>query len=377
MRTVVRSKVIVVTTILVGLLATACGNGTGDEETTTTAAAASTTTSSSGTTTTGGDNATTTTVDQAAAEEQALYEAAKEEDSMVWYCSTSAIVCQNVNDAFVAKYPGVQAEVVRLVSSQISARFAAEIEADSPTADFIYTADYAFLLDALDKGWTQPLDQAGIPSLIDYPAEWYSEDLGSPVAAKGYSIGYNTDLVTEQDIPTSFEDLLDPKWKDQIISADPSASMGILSGYDLLADHFGEDLLTQLVQDQHMEFISGGMAPTTERLGAGEAAIEFILGANIAYAAIENGAPINYTYPDVTAGNPYAAALNNQPTNPNTAKLFASYFFSQEGENILYENDPGANSRWRTPEFTVLGPNIEFFTDPNAPQHTLQLLDLG
>lgn len=376
MRTATRSKLIVVTLAIAVVLA-ACGSQTSDatSTSTTTGAEESTTT----TTTSGSDDSTSTTTDpdEAIAEaETELHEAAMDEGTMVWYCSTSAPVCQNVNDSFMAKYPGVEAEVVRLVASQISARFAAEIEADSPTADFLYTADYAFLLDALEQGWTQPLGEADVPSLTDYPAEWYSEELGTPVAAKGYAIGYNTDLVAEDEVPTSFEDLLDPKWKGQIISADPAASMGILSGYDLLADHFGEDLLTRLVEEQEMQFISGGMAPTTERLGAGEAAIEFIVGANIIFAAVETGAPVDYTYPDVTAGNPYGTALKAQPDNPNTAKLFASYFFSQEGEGILYENDPGAYSRWATPEFTVLGPNTEFFTDPNAPQHTLQLLGL-
>ena len=309
-------------------------------------------------------------------DEAALYEGAKSEGTMVWYCSTSAPVCQAVNDAFLAKYPDVNAEVVRLVSSDISARFAAEIEAGSPTADFIYTADYAFLIDAINQGWTQPLAETGIPTFIDYPAEWYSDQLGSPLAAKGYSIGYNTDLVSEDEVPTSFEDLLDPRWKDQIISANPSASLGILSGYGLLAEYFGEDLLTTLVQEQGMEFISGGMAPTTERLGAGEAAIEFILGANIAFGAIEAGAPVNYVYPDVTAGNPFGAALRADLENPNTAKLFANYLFSEEGENVLYAQDPGAYTRWLTPEFTVLKPNIDFFTDPTQAQNVLQLLGL-
>lgn len=361
MRTTTWSKPLLTIAMVVTLLASACSSSTSD--TTTTAATGNTTT-----TTAGADTGM---------DESALYEAAQDEDTMVWYCSTSAPVCQSVNDAFLAKYPGVDAEVVRLVSSDISARFAAEIEAGSPTADAIYTADYAFLIDAIEQGWTQPLAETGLPTFIDYPDEWYSTQLGSPLAAKGYSIGYNTDLVSEDEVPTSFEDLLDPKWANQIISANPSASLGILSGYGLLANHYGDELLTSLVQDQGMEFVSGGMAPTTERLGAGEAKIEFILGANIAFGAIESGAPVNYVYPEVTAGNPFGGALRAEPANPNTAKLFVNYLFSEEGENVLYANDPGAYTRWLTPDFTVLKPNIDFFTDPTQAEHVLNLLGLN
>ena len=46
-----------------------------------------------------------------------------------------------------------------------------------------------------------------------------------------YVLGYNTKLVKKHEVPQTYEQLLDPKWKEKRISIDDSA-YGLLAGLD-------------------------------------------------------------------------------------------------------------------------------------------------
>ena len=56
-----------------------------------------------------------------------------------------------------------------------------------------------------------------------------------------YTIGYNTSLVTAEEAPKSYADLLDPKWKGKIVKSHPSYSGGTLTSTFQVARDVGWD----------------------------------------------------------------------------------------------------------------------------------------
>src|SRR5690606_28746180 len=108
-------------------------------------------------------------------------------------------------------------------------RFRAEAEADSPLADIITSADPVFLSDAVKQGWLATFQPGDLPALADWPAEYWFENAysASVLTASGWI--YNTETVPPEEVPQTWEDLLDPKWKGEILYVDPRVQSNLLA----------------------------------------------------------------------------------------------------------------------------------------------------
>jgi iron(III) transport system substrate-binding protein len=311
---------------------------------------------------------------------QTLYAAARKEGPVVFYCFFVQVDCNKMAADYEAAFPGVQIQAVQNVSGTISSRYAAEKAAGAPTADVLSSSDYAFLQDMLAKGWTTPLNKDGIPGMSGWPAQWWSDAVGSPIGAKGYPIGYNTDLVKGKNIPKTISDLLNPKWKGKIIGPQANATVGQLAGYAVFVNDkkaFGDNML-KIVKNQGLRYVNGGMAPAAALLGAGEASIQFPGSADTFQSLMATGAPINYVFPKVTAGNPIAWGINSKPAHPAGAKLLIYFLTSQQEELSLWTSPAvGIEDRWLKPDFTVIPTDPAFFEDKSAQQKMASLLGLS
>lgn len=65
-------------------------------------------------------------------------------------------------------------------------------------------------------------------------------------------MGYNTKLVTKEEAPKSFADLLDPKWKGKIVKAHPGYSGTIVTATFAIARDIGWDYIEKLAQQSVM-----------------------------------------------------------------------------------------------------------------------------
>jgi iron(III) transport system substrate-binding protein len=64
------------------------------------------------------------------------------------------------------------------------------------------------------------IDSQEPPLADDLPAEYKEGDTLFGANTYLYTVAYNTDLVSEDEVPTTFDDLLDPKWKGKIAIGD-------------------------------------------------------------------------------------------------------------------------------------------------------------
>ena len=330
--------------MVVAMVAAACG-GDDDAEAATTAIATTPTTAGAATTepSTDATDGTTGTVPSTTGPEAAapttasseqelsqLIEAAQREGELNWYGALGEPQNAAVSQAFEEAY-GIKTTFTRLSSTDLWQRFTSELDAGAPTADLIMTASTAVLDDGLEDGLITPVTAANIPGFpVDILPPYIDDNRQSVrVAAPPLGIAYNTDLVPEDEAPKSWEDLLDPKWKGQIIFNSPATADSILDFYRFIDEQYGDEFLASLVAQQN-RVMDGGLQ-AMQAIGAGEAAIS-IPGSFGGVGPLQaQGAPVDITFPTPTIAGEVVIYPTANAAHPNAALLFTHFMMSQEG----------------------------------------------
>jgi iron(III) transport system substrate-binding protein len=149
-------------------------------------------------------------------------------------------------------------------------------------------------------------------------------------------IGYNTNLVKPEDAPKSFADLLDPKWKGKIVKGHPDYSGTILTATFQLARDLGWSYFEKLAQQNVMQVQSALDPP--KKLALGESAVQADGVDSDLLLLKEKGAPVDAVY--ATEGTPLITAPSGvfqSAPNPNAARLFQSFLFSVEAQQVLVD----------------------------------------
>ena len=291
----------------------------------------------------------------------ALYEAAQEEGEVIAYMGSAESSVASVLEGFNELYPGIEVQPIRLGSAAIGQRFGAERESGAPTADVIQGGFIEFYLTALEEGWVVPSDELPLPE--EFPSDFMHPVLG-PV--QGHPLGvilYNTDLVADDEIPTTWEDLAEPRWNGEILMADLRVnSKWHIGPYGLVIEEFGEEWVEGFMANEP-RVIDGGAAPITELIAAGEAAVAPMGFAPIAEAVKASGAPIDYTMPDPQTAVPALMTVNSEAENPNAARLLYHYMHTQDGIERLTLF--GTHAPYQTDrEYEWVDDDLRWVTDP-------------
>lgn len=156
---------------------------------------------------------------------QRLIEGAKREGVANIYTSITVDDMKVLAAAFEKKY-GVKLQVWRASSEGILQRTMLEARGGRYDVDAIETS--AAEMESLHR--ERLLQEVKSPHIADIVSaavrphrEWIGDRLNI------ISAGYNTNLVKQQDVPKSYQDLLDPKWKGRLgIEADDAVWFGAL-----------------------------------------------------------------------------------------------------------------------------------------------------
>lgn len=148
-------------------------------------------------------------------------------------------------------------------------------------------------------------------------------------------IAYNTDLVSPEEAPKTWQDLLDPKWKGKI--GMPRDQVGF---HRVILQELGEEKGTQFMKDLAAQDvrIHRGISDGVTMLAAGEFHINVTRAQHIEIFK-GKGAPVEWVKdldPMAVHGTPIALAKN--APNPNSAKLFLDFVLSDEGAEIIAES---------------------------------------
>lgn len=275
---------------------------------------------------------------------EALIKAAKAEGELTFYCAQVEIVARRVAEAFTAKY-GIKAQYIRLASAQLQQRYNAEAESGNFAADVIFNAGNAegFAADGIKKGWVESISTAGLPALAPgsgFPTPLLRGATAVIQVAPEYIV-YNTDKVKGADIPKNWPDLLSPKFRGQIIVADPRASDATLSQWIQVLNKYGEPYLRAFnlqIGRRH-----GGGVPAIQSLAAGEGMLMIPITRPSIEALQAKGAPVAGFIPEVVTGVEIQVMLTARAKSrhPNAGRLMANYVLSPEG-NAVFNADKGS-----------------------------------
>jgi iron(III) transport system substrate-binding protein len=264
-----------------------------------------------------------------------LIEAAQKEGKIVYYTSIDLPVAEKIAKAFEARYPGVAVRVERSGAERVFQRVAQEYASGIRAVDVANSSDAAHFVAWKRDGLLAPYVPEDVAK--HYPPEHKDPD-GMFASFRIYlcTIGYNTSLVTADEAPKSYADLLDPKWKGKIVKSHPSYSGGTLTSTFQVARDVGWDYFEKLARQNVMQVQSAADPP--KKLALGERAI-MVDGSDYVLTLLKDGGrPVELVYP--AEGTPLVVGPNGVfkgGPNPNAARLFNAYCFSLEAQQFIVD----------------------------------------
>ncbi len=265
----------------------------------------------------------------------ALIAAARKEGQVIHYTSTDLPVAEKLAKSFEAKYPGIAVRVERTGAERVFQRIGQEYSSNIHAVDVVNSSDAAHFI-----VWKR--DGVLLPFVPEDVAKFYPpdhRDIDGQFASWRIFlsiIAYNTNLVKAEDAPKSFADLLDPKWKGKIVKAHPGYSGTIMTATYQLQRDLGWSWFEQLAKQNVMQVQSAADPP--KKLDLGERAV---MADGNEYSILqlrETGHPVEPVY--ATEGSPMIIGPNGifkGSPNPNAAKLFQSYCFSREAQQLMID----------------------------------------
>lgn len=243
-----------------------------------------------------------------------------------------------LRDAFEKKYPGVKMEYYFAGTSKVVTKIATEAQAGHVAADVIWVGDAADYVSFKDQGILQKYTSPeATPDVID-PV--YVDPDGYYTAGRlvGVGISYNTTLVSEDEAPKTWNDLLDEKWKGQVVMSDPGTAGTTKYWMNAMMcnDKYGADYMQKL-KANGCELQSGTTATHTQL-----AASAYEVGVCLDYVTanlVNDGSPIAFLYPEDTVSIPSPIGLVAGAENEENGKLLYDFLLSKEGQEILVENN--------------------------------------
>jgi iron(III) transport system substrate-binding protein len=266
---------------------------------------------------------------------QALIEAAQKEGKVVWYTSVDLPLAEKVAKAFEAKYPGIATRVERSGAERVFQRIGQEYSSNIHAVDVVNSSDAAHLIVWKRDGFLQPYVPEDVAKF--YPPEHKDVD-GQFASFRVWLsvIGYNTTLVKSEDAPKSFADLLDPKWVGKIVKAHPGYSGTIMTATYQMQRDLGWPFFEKLAKQRVMQVQSSADPP--KKLALGERAVMADGNEYNIFQMKETGGTVEVVY--ATEGSPLIIGPNaifKAAPNPNAARLFQSFSFSPEAQQLIID----------------------------------------
>lgn len=261
-----------------------------------------------------------------------LEKAAKTEGEFVWYTSVNAEDIQRIVELFEKRYPFIKAKPVRLNSSRIAQRYTAESQAGTFLADLLDTNDSHiefFRRKGMLQPYYTPQAEKFDKRFVQPQGYWVANRVTMMV------LGYNTRLIKATDAPRRYEDLLEPKWKDQLALEREDTPW-----FMTLMEHWGEQkgkAFFQRLRAQNPK-IRTGHTHLAQLIAAGEDPLSPNIHSQGMASGQRRGAPVDWLNLEPVIATSNVSALAKNAPHPNAALLFLDFILSKEsGQRIIRE----------------------------------------
>lgn len=225
-------------------------------------------------------------------------------------------------------HPGVDVSVIRAGSTELVNRLYSEqprpegdillmIAKENMELSYEYLAPY--------KSVNHDKIDASVRDTADVP-RFYGSSM--PLQA----IMVNTNLLKPSEYPKGWADLVDPRFKGEIILANPALSGSAYAQLYMMSKQFDDAYLKKLAANT---VFTASSTAGPESVARGEYAVTVTGESNIG-KYIGQGAPVTYVYPAEGTGARFdATAIIANGPNLENAKLFMDFITSIEGYEII------------------------------------------
>lgn len=249
-------------------------------------------------------------------------------------------------EKFNETYPDITVNVVRESTGIITAKLIAE--KDNPQADLVWGTAASSMMVLDDMGALEPYEPEGCDRIL--PQFKSDKEVPTWVGIDAWETAFvvNTEelkkLGMEPEEIKSYEDLLDPRLKGQIVMSNPNSSgTGFLTVSAILQlkgkdSEAGWDYLDQL-HENIAQYVHSGSKPA-KMAASGECAV----GISFGYAGIsqrDKGAPVEVIFPEEGSGWDLEAnaLMKKEEINP-AAYTFLDWAISDEAMDLYRVNYP-------------------------------------
>jgi len=263
----------------------------------------------------------------AAEREKKLIEGAKSEGEMVWYTNTGLENANRYIQAFKKAYPFTNPKVWRAKTRQVTQRVIAEANAGRNLVDVIKPS--TDLLPALLE--KNLIGRYETPLRAVYPVL----SKGTYFTNMNYAFrvfAFNPRKVARKDVPKTWEELLQPRWKGQILF-DESSLEEVMALLAVWGREKTVSYLTRLAQQQLL--IRVGRDTTTQMMMAGEAPLAVTTYAYNNESLRAQNAPVDWVAEDLIPALMYPLTMARNAPHPYSAALFYDFLLSEPGQQLI------------------------------------------
>ncbi|WP_274630793.1 ABC transporter substrate-binding protein [Arvimicrobium flavum] len=287
--------------------------------------------------------------------DQVLAGAKEEGKLIVWGSSPNKPeTYQALFDAFNKRFGlDIQAEFLPINGAKARPRIIAESAAGKVSVDIVMgeSADGSMLLVQSGHIKPYPWQQVFGEKLGNIEASYFGVpelDGAALTYLDGMSgIAWNTGLIADGDVPSTWGELADPKYQGQV-----GMNALLLTPLDQTAYVRGTAETLELAKKllANKPRLENGTPAVAMAVSAGTVPFG-VSGYHHAMRAINNGEPVKFKFfSDIIPHSPLCLYVVEKSSNPNTARLFSAWFVT-EGLAIAAEHEPIPSLRNKDSDF--------------------------
>ncbi len=261
--------------------------------------------------------------------QQLLEEGAKKEGKLTIYTTQTE---KKIMDAFRKKYPFLKVEIWRAETAPVVSRILEEYRAGVHTVDVMaFTGTGGVIME--EAGILQPFYSPQLAFIEEYALN--TAPGGAALTAghfqSGIGLGYNTKLLTRAQVPKTYQELLDPKWRGKMAMVGSNTGVTWVGGALNLS---GEDYVAKLARQEPVVHMVSARALLDMIVNGEYPCSPTIMDSHIARSK-QAGAPVDWVPLEPVPSYLGQIMLPKHPANPHAALLFIDFDLSREAGELF------------------------------------------
>ena len=270
---------------------------------------------------------------QGADRAQKILEGAKKEGTLTLYTSAAVDDINVLTAEFQKKY-GVKVQVWRASGENVTQRAVTEARGNRFDVD-VFETDGPVMESLHREKLLQEVNSPYLAELIPQAIPSHKEWIGDRVQI--FTAAYNTGAVKKADLPKSYEDLKDPKWKGKlgIEAADTDWFSVVVSD---LGEEKGLALFRDIAKSNGLS-IRKGHTLLAQLVVSGEVPLALTTYLYKVQQLKNDGAPIDWFILPPEVARSQGTGMAKKAPHPNAAVLLMDFLLSADGQGIFAKRD--------------------------------------